>query len=158
MFAASLNSIDGSNKSKTGETNYCYKYFTDGTADGSSCFKNTRHEYCDNANYLSRRRTNSTLFFTEYAFTNELRQLDCYVKKADLDEKQVNLPQLQGLIYAEACKTCLVSYIETDDTTCSFCLALQQQITIKNNTFLDNYEGLLINKRQTLPRASHVLL
>ena len=52
-----------------------------------------------------------------------------------------------------------MSHETQDDTTCSFCLGINsQQVTITNNTFEDNYEGLLLFEKHNLPRASHIML
>ena len=90
-------------------------------------------------------------------WSDERRRIDCYEDATVANNEQVNLPQLQGLLHVEACKTCLVSYEATDDTTCSFCLKLPQLVQVVNNTFTDNYEGLLIFERHKLPRASHFM-
>lgn len=70
----------------------------------------------------------------------------------------IHLPQLQGLIYVEACKSCLVTYEPTVDTACLFCMRLLQEVHIRNNTFEDNFEGFTLFTNHDLPRASLIML
>ena len=88
--------------------------------------------------------------------SNELKYVDAMSSTSD----NIHLPQVQGVIYAEACKTCLVNHLSTDDITCTACLKISnvnQLIVVKNNEFYDNYEGLMLFEDHALPRASHIM-
>mmetsp|Transcript_8888 Transcript_8888/g.10922 ORF Transcript_8888/g.10922 Transcript_8888/m.10922 type:complete len:82 (+) Transcript_8888:1754-1999(+) len=64
---------------------------------------------------------------------------------------------MQGLIFMENCITCRITNTDPDDPACTTCINLQpQNAYVFNNTYSDNYEGLIIYDKQTLPRASHL--
>ena len=54
----------------------------------------------------------------------------------------IDLPQIQGAIYAETCVSCLVNFEEPSEG-CDFCSSIEYtQIQIINNTFSDNQDGI----------------
>lgn len=64
---------------------------------------------------------------------------------------------MQGLIYMENCITCRLNNVENDDPTCTTCINLYpQEAHLFNNTYFNNYEGLIMYTKQELPRASHL--
>lgn len=53
----------------------------------------------------------------------------------------IDLPQIQGAVYAETCVSCLVNFEEPSEG-CDFCSAIDYtSIEITNNTFSDNQDG-----------------
>ena len=53
----------------------------------------------------------------------------------------IDLPQVQGVIYVESCRTCLVNYstiYEERGTDCKFCQFLPSVVRIASNRFVDN--------------------
>ena len=66
----------------------------------------------------------------------------------------IDLPQVQGAIYAETCISCRISYQDASDG-CSFCSQIDfTSIQISENTFQDNQDGFLFYKAHDFKRAS----
>ena len=56
---------------------------------------------------------------------------------------------MQGLIYLENCITCRLNNVENDDPTCTVCINLYpQEAHLFNNTYFNNYEGLIMYSKQ----------
>lgn len=70
----------------------------------------------------------------------------------------IDLPQLQGVIYTESCRTCLVDYstlFKERGTDCKFCHFLTTVVQLEKNKFTDNSDGLSFYEQHNLSRASH---
>ena len=71
----------------------------------------------------------------------------------------IDLPQLQGVIYAESCRTCLVDYetiYEERGTDCKFCHFLPSIVKLSGNKFVVNQDGMAFFEEHSLERASHL--
>ena len=71
----------------------------------------------------------------------------------------IDMPQLQGLIYTESCRTCLVDYEPltlNQGNDCKFCFTYSYGVNIEDNTFIDNQDGVTFWEEHNLPRASHL--
>ena len=70
----------------------------------------------------------------------------------------IDLPQIQGAIYSEHCRSCLVDYdtiYEERGTDCKFCHYLPAAIKMESNKFADNQDGMTFYEEHSLERASH---
>ena len=78
---------------------------------------------------------------------------DTYANKGMPD-----LPQIQGVIYFEACRSCLVDWEHErsyhDD--CEFCYHLTFALDVQYNEFTGNQDGVAFYEEHTLERASHI--
>lgn len=86
--------------------------------------------------------------------TNEWEYLRLYATKYD-EGGLIPMSQHQGAIYTESCQSCLVSFIDGEDSQegCSFCHSLIHHVKIYNNTFLDPDDGKAFYEAETLQRA-----
>ena len=68
----------------------------------------------------------------------------------------IDLPQSQGVIYTESCKTCLVDNQYGVDALdgCSFCPDLISNFFLEDNTFSNNYDDSAFFAQHNLPRAN----
>ena len=72
----------------------------------------------------------------------------------------IDMPQSQGVVYYETCRTCLVDWEESmryGSEECRWCHYLPSFVRLIQNNFYNNWESVNFFEQHDLPRASHFM-
>lgn len=71
----------------------------------------------------------------------------------------IDLPQSQGLVYYEMCRTCLVDWKQwpEQESDCSTCNFFPSYLRMEKNTFTNNWDNVAFYEEHDLKRASHFM-